>query len=31
MGKWQYCFHGFHCTFENKKQSKILKFPRLRL
>ena len=25
MGKWQYCFHGFHWRI--KKQSKILKFP----
>lgn len=27
MGKWQYCFHGFHCTFENKKTEQNIEVP----
>lgn len=27
MGKWQYCFHGFHCAFENKKTKQNIEVP----
>ncbi|MCU8651030.1 hypothetical protein OEZ66_39325, partial [Escherichia coli] len=27
MGKWQYCFHGFHCAFENKKTEQNIEVP----